>query len=98
MLVEYGPMEIGGMNYICPVKSVFIGLYSGVVGPRKLLDSINRSYGLTEDAVQELLDDVTFGQYHLFRAEAHILPGESPIPDATPSASSPAPPAASPQR
>jgi len=65
--VEYGPVEIGGISYLCPVRSISIykarmivrrGTYR-VLGPFKTM-----------------LNDVTFSQYHLFRAETRILTAE----------------------
>jgi len=59
ILVEYGPVEIGGRNYICPLKSVSLWvtptLYSNVR--------------------QTMLTDAAFTQYHLFRSESRVLIG-----------------------
>ncbi|MGC2403781.1 MAG: hypothetical protein WA510_28570 [Acidobacteriaceae bacterium] len=52
-VIEYGPVELGGKTYICPLKGVAVS-----VEPR--LWSLN---------------DITFEQYHLYRATAHILTG-----------------------
>jgi hypothetical protein len=70
ILVEYGPVELGGKPYICPVRSVALskarnanlmeGLYVyplGVQSPFKLE-----------------VNDVKFSQYHLFRSEMRLLP------------------------
>jgi hypothetical protein len=59
IMVEYASVEIGGRNYICPVKSVSMWVASAA--------SSNPS--------QTLLDDVDFAQYHLFRSEARVLVG-----------------------
>ena len=59
ILVEYGPVEIGGRSYICPVKSVSIW-----VAPEANASSL-----------QTLLNDVVFADYHLFRSESRILVG-----------------------
>jgi hypothetical protein len=50
-VIEYGPVELGGKTYICPLKGVAIS-----VEPK--LRSLN---------------DITFEQYHLYRASARIL-------------------------
>jgi len=75
MMVEYGPVEIGGKSYICPVKSVSIlqahttqnqGAYSrsNYKGPAKTF-----------------LNDVAFGQYRRFGSETRILTGDSGDPN-----------------
>jgi hypothetical protein len=63
IMVEYAPVEIGGRNYICPIKNVSIWVTSPE-GP---------------NALQTLLNDVDFAQYHLFRSEARILFGSDPV-------------------
>jgi len=63
IMVEYASVEIGGKNYICPVKSVSMWVASGAIS----------------DAHQILLNDVDFAQYHLFRSESRILFGNDPI-------------------
>jgi hypothetical protein len=75
--VEYGSIPIGGTNYICPVKSLALSktpLYlneNGVPAESSPL--------LTQ------LNDVAFTDYHLFRAEARVLTGESVNNQETPS-------------
>jgi VWFA-related protein len=75
VMVEYGPVDLGGEAYICPLRSVSMsrqrtlwklgewGLTFRVYGPFKTV-----------------LDDVTFSRYHLFRAQTTILPGFVPVP------------------
>ena len=79
ILVEYGPVEIGGKTYTCPVKSVSITLaprpssamqrYRG-----ELLD--NDTWAAREH-LQTMLNDVVFEQYHMFRSDARILTGNN---------------------
>jgi hypothetical protein len=59
-MVEYGPVEIGGKTYTCPIRSVSISLN---------YDAFART------PETNLLNDVTFADYHLFRPESRILPG-----------------------
>ena len=59
ILVEYGSVEIGGKNYVCPLKSVSLWVASGSI--------LSTS--------QTLLNHVDFAQYHLFRSESRILLG-----------------------
>jgi hypothetical protein len=72
VLVEYGPVDIGGKTYICPVKSVAIWR-SRTVSLLALSDwgwgQSFRSYG----PFATMLTDLTFDDYHIFRAESHVL-------------------------
>lgn len=95
ILVEYGPVEIGGATYICPLKSVSISLAreQDVHAVRMQRYSATRVEQNNQDIpkpLQTLLDDVAFEQYHVFRAESSILTGESAETEGTPAASSPA--------
>jgi VWFA-related protein len=83
ILVEYGPVEIGGKTYICPVKSVSIS-HAPVLASNAF--DIQRYRGGTilehdnQTAPVHLrtsLNDVVFEQYHLFRADARMLAGNN---------------------
>jgi hypothetical protein len=92
ILVEYGPVEIGGKIYICPLHSVAIS----VSRPFNLLEDV---YGVTQGSAAQSrmqLNDTAFEHYHVFRSEARIVPegeaeqprngpGAAPAPQATPS-------------
>ena len=75
IMVEYGPVELGGKTYTCPIRSVEIGLdsmeFMGVY-------PFGRSAPISHVT---LLRDGTFGDYHLFGSDAHILTGNIPAPD-----------------
>ncbi len=76
IMVEYGPVEIGGKTYTCPTRSVSIslaatGLFNGM-GP------LGRPAQNPEDT---LLNDVTFDNYHQFRSDSRILTGDIPTPN-----------------
>ena len=58
IVVEYGPVELGGKTYICPLKGVALSA------------TWNRWW----------LNDVAFEQYHLYQANAQLLPGFAKIP------------------
>jgi hypothetical protein len=64
IMVEYGPIEIGGKTYICPVRSVSISRSDITLGPE-----------LTR------MNDVVFGNYHVFRSESRILPADPSVPN-----------------
>lgn len=91
LLVEYGSVEIGNRNYICPVKSVAL---SEVRIPK-----VNHAFGPNPASnpgfLRVRVNDMRFTHYHLFRSEMRLLPvddaGEAspspaPSPDAEPAA------------
>jgi hypothetical protein len=61
--VRYGPVEIGGRSYICPVRSVAIS--SALLGSET---------SFTEWTVLRV-NDVTFTNYHRFGSSVRVLPG-----------------------
>jgi hypothetical protein len=69
IMVEYGAVEIGAKKYFCPVRSVALSR-----GPTIL--SVKDKFGgtLTYGPEMTRLNDVAFGEYHVFRAESRILP------------------------
>lgn len=89
--VEYGPVEIGGSTYICPVKSVALSL-TRYLSP----DALNASSaGLVPNGpMQTEVNDVVFTDYHLFRSEARVLTGDGQEPGGDLSPTSGAPSAA----
>jgi hypothetical protein len=96
IMVEYGPVRIGGSSYICPLRSVALS----VVGNLDLLQDV---YRLSQPVAQAdrspfrlELNDVVYSQYHLFRTEMRMLPGDAPGAglEANPPATNPMPPAA----
>ena len=76
IMVEYGPVEIGSKIYICPVRSVSLSTGRVVVVKKD-------RYGQATDLGAEFtrLNDVSFGEYHVFRSEARMLPGYDAGPD-----------------
>jgi hypothetical protein len=74
--VEYGPVEIGGQVYICPVKSVASSLVRITTH-----NAVNGDEWTALGPLQIRVNDVVFTKYHLFRAEARILTGDSPVQD-----------------
>jgi len=89
--VEYSSVEIGGVNYNCPVKSVAVSLVR-YLPP----DAVNRTSSDLASLKQVLLhvNDVVFTQYHLFRAETRVLSSDGQNPGANPPPSSAVPAAA----
>lgn len=83
ILVEYGPVEIGGKTYICPLRGVALSLQleaNPITGP---------SSPAAPGPLQTRLNDVVFERYHVFRAEARMLPGTNEDQARDPSAAAP---------
>ena len=73
MMIEYGPIEIGGRTYIYPLRSV------SIVRARSVRifadwDEWFRIYG----PYATMVNDINFGGYHIFRSNSRILPGFEP--------------------
>jgi VWFA-related protein len=80
MMVEYGPLEIGGKRYVCPRRSV---VFMRARNIRTLT-----FWGQTFDIYtpyETVLNDIVYTDYHKFGSEARMLPGFGVVPDATPS-------------
>lgn len=73
IMVEYGPVAIGGKTYTCPVRSVSMG-ETGSMGVPGLFGEST----VAPDA--PLLNDVTFDNYHQFRSDVRMLPEYIPAP------------------
>jgi VWFA-related protein len=67
VMIEYGPVVIGGKTYICPLRSVSISRVRSVNFFR-LWDEGFRTYG----PYSTLLNDMEFGDYHVFRSKSQI--------------------------
>jgi VWFA-related protein len=75
IMLEYGPVEIGGTTYICPLRSVAILKGRTSLGVHQWGESF-KTYGPSHTAV----NDVSFADYHLFRSEVRVLPDDNPAP------------------
>jgi len=73
IMVEYGPVEIGSKTYICPVRSVSYSQGRAVMLVRTLT-----GMGDALGPPITRLNDVAFGNYHVFRTEMRILTGDEP--------------------
>ncbi len=86
IMVEYGPVEIGGKTYICPVKSISKTLAQTLqFDPKYLFPLANQLQPLKTS-----LNDVAFEQYHLFRAESRLVAGNDAEGASSPAAANPA--------
>lgn len=90
LMVEYGPVELGGQTYFCPIRSVSVSL-------ARRFGSLNRISGLTPEDVlaaaplQTMLNEVVFDHYHLFHSDARILAAGNSEPASTPAVFASAP-------
>lgn len=75
IMVEYGPVEIGGKTYICPTRSVSISRQRTV----KLVKEWGESFGVY-GRFETILNDVAFEKYHVFRADSRVLPSDPAAP------------------
>ena len=88
LLVEYAPVEIGGMSYICPVRSIAVSRAQTETQDKDILIqsaphsgagagtvSVVHTRSLIPGPQQTLLNDSAFLQYHVFRSESRVLTG-----------------------
>jgi VWFA-related protein len=75
IMIAYGPVEIGGKTYICPVRSVSIWRARSVPTLSEWDESF-RAWG----PYATMLNDISFDQYHMFRSESRLIPGFSMTP------------------
>ncbi len=73
IMVEYGPVIIGGRTYIGPTRSVSVSRQRTVT----ILNEWGESFGVY-GRFETILNDVAFGPYHVFRSESRILPQYHP--------------------
>lgn len=69
LMVEYGPVELGGKTYICPQRSVSASVARTL---RTVQDASGRGFP-TMGPPQLLLNHSEFGQYHLFHTDLRVL-------------------------
>jgi hypothetical protein len=78
IMVSYGPVSIGGRTYICPLHSVSF-MHSRNVDNWQLWDESFRTWG----PWMSMLNDFSFSNYHLFRANVRMLSGYTPLSDSS---------------
>lgn len=67
LTVDYDTIQLGGKNYICPVKGVAI--------IRSIVDTPGGGTDLRTE-----LNDTAFTGYHVMRGDLTILPADTPVP------------------
>jgi hypothetical protein len=99
VMVEYGPVEIGGINCTCPVKSASLTVQrpstsrshyklneeATKAGPPQTKMNQIQSYDSAYDApLVTKVSDARFSNYHQFRSDIRILTGNNVTPDPNP--------------
>jgi hypothetical protein len=67
VMVEFGPAQIAGVSYICPLRGVTIAKYFDPF-------EYNRQ-DRTPTPYRTSINDVSFTEFHVFRSESRVLPG-----------------------
>jgi VWFA-related protein len=76
VMVNYGPMEIGGKMYVVPLRSV------ASWRSRSARELLQWNVGFfTWGPYETQMNVFTFDQYHLFRGTARVLPGFGEVPN-----------------
>lgn len=71
-VVEYGPVELGGATYTCPVRSISLSVAKTL---RNVQDPSGNSW-VAMGPFQMLLNHDDFDQYHLFHTDSRVLSDE----------------------
>ncbi|HMG86860.1 MAG TPA: VWA domain-containing protein [Terracidiphilus sp.] len=74
IMIEYGPVDIGGKTYVCPLRSVTI-VRGRTVRILTDWDEAFMAYG----PYATMVNDIRFDGYHIFRSESHMLPDFIPV-------------------
>jgi VWFA-related protein len=69
IMVEYGPVDIGGKRYICPVHSVALAR----VRDTHPQHGVIAAEGMDHSPRQTMVNAVSFTDYHIFRGQSRIL-------------------------
>jgi len=72
IMVDYGPVEIGGKSYICATRSVAL---SSAISHSDFKAYSPYVAETPQGPPQKLLNDVAFEDYHMFRADTRMLTG-----------------------
>ncbi len=89
LLVEYGPVDVGGKIYFCPVRGIALALSPDLKSLSSTLSQLSATPAsgklpplqktnvttLATSPQQYLLNDISFRQFHLFRSSSRIVSG-----------------------
>lgn len=74
IVVEYGPVELRGKTYICPIRSAAFSVLQ-MLCPNKEQESHDLAVLQGSNPLQTSVNDVVFEKYHVFGARARLLGG-----------------------
>jgi hypothetical protein len=86
-LIEYGPVDIAGKTYVCPLRSVALTRGRSVIVFSLSQDAIKGAAVISPESgpsfrtfgpYATMLNDISFSNYHVFRAQSHILTSFGP--------------------
>jgi len=85
LMVQYEPVELGGKKYFCPFRSISVSRAPGQIEriasvQQKIVSTAraNAPNEAGEDApLQTMLNETTFDNYHLFRADIQVLSADN---------------------
>ncbi len=103
LLVEYGPVDVGGEIYFCPARGIALALspdlksLSSSVSQLSATPAAGKLPPLQKTNVttlatgphQYLLNDISFRQFHLFRSSSRIVSGNEAKAESGPASASP---------
>jgi VWFA-related protein len=75
IMIEYGPVILGGASYTCPIRSVAISRQRSLVE----LTEFGEKF-IVYGPFETILDDLKYDDYHLFHSSSRVLPGFSELP------------------
>jgi len=76
ILVEYGPVEIGGKSYSCPIRSISSTLAQALQLDTRYAFALARQL----QPLRNMVNEVAFTQYHMFRSDVRVLtPAEAAL-------------------
>jgi VWFA-related protein len=93
LVVEYGPVGIGGKSYSCPLRSLSLSVAQEIQYSN---GRYQRPLEFSTRPMKTMLNEVAFEQYHMFRADMRVLPDSEADKQASPGngeiANAPVPP------
>jgi hypothetical protein len=76
--IEYGPVELGGKTYICPLRSVALSVAATIQQAAATLSNPAAPSGGLNDIGITSLNHTVFEEYHLFRGDMRMVPDADP--------------------
>jgi hypothetical protein len=76
--IEYGPVDLGGKTYTCPLSSVAVSVAPAIGQAAATLSNPATPSGGLNDIGITALNHTVFEGYHLFRGDMRIVPDADP--------------------